>query len=436
MSNYVPRHSRLNEGLPEKKPLESQEKPSSPPKTAKEQASSPLAGSSPFVTTEEADLPPKNSVEASSPLKSLDLFFENDEASNQIMDNGDNLSVSMDNGETFSLSTDSGENLRPTAESALAKMRKRRWPVTIAVLLVLIVGGGAITYAVLSSQAIEREASRTAGYALLDESIALIQESDQVVVNLDTATTNEVTEANLSEREVLLERVPTTLETLESAEEKAQEALALLIAENDKEFAQHVIEAATNRKDMLTSGKAIIVKDIEAMKSALLFGQAWQLILSADTEFRATTELSKTGGYSELLEAVQRNNALLATFQTMSDLLVQAQDAFESADYSVVAEYVALKKESVQLAIAADQALLEGDLETVNSKNAEFVLKDAGVVAAAGKIPSEPFTIITDAYATATAEDHALYTSARANAANADGYVREYVGVETQTGVQ
>ncbi len=329
-----------------------------------------------------------------------------------------------------------GETPDSEADPSLAKIRRRRWPVTIAIILAVILIGGAVTYYVLSTQALERETNRTAAYVLLDEAIALIQESDQVVVSLDSATTTEVTGANLSEREVLLERVPTTRETLATAEEKAREAIELLTSSEDKEFAQHVIDASVNREDMLTSGENIISKDIEAMNSVLLFGQAWELIVNADTEFRATAELSKTGSYSGLRQAIDRNNAILTSLQQASDLLNQAQEAFADADYSSVTDYVARKMESVQLAIAADQAILDGDIDAVNARNAEFDLKDAEVVDAASKIPPEPLSLITNAYETATAEDHALYDSARANAAEADSYIREYVGVETQTGVQ
>lgn len=329
-----------------------------------------------------------------------------------------------------------GEVPDAAEDPALKKIRRRRWPIIIAVVLSLIVIGGAITYYVLASQVLEREASRTRGYALLDEAISFIQESDQVVVALDSATNTEVTAENLVEREVLLERVPKTLETLDLAEERARGGIELLASEDDREFAQHVIDAAAHRKVMLTSGEALIAWDIVAMNSALTFGHAWELIVNADTELRATTELSKTGNYGELREAIERNNAIIESLQQASDLLDQAQEAFVEADYSAIAEYLVLKRESVQLAIEADQAILDGDVEAANTKNAEFGLKDAAVVEAAGRIPPEPLTIITDAYDTVTSEDRARYDSARANAAEADGYIREYTGVETQTGVQ
>lgn len=333
------------------------------------------------------------------------------------------------------LDPDDGE-LEQKTDPTLAKIRRRRWPITIGILLVLIVAAGGITYYVLAAQAHEREANRSTAYALLDESIALIQESDTVVVSFDTAATTEVSEVNLSEREVLLERVPTTLETLATAEEKATDALNLLSSSEDREFAQHVIDAAVNRKDMLVSGEHIITKDIEAMNSVLIFGQAWELIVSADSELRATTELSRTGNYHQLREAIERNTILLSNLEQTLALLAQAEEAFPEANFITISNYIVLKKESVQIAIEADQALLDGNAGQVSAKNAEFGLKDAAVVEAAGKIPPEPLTLIIDVYEESTAEARALYDSARANAASADGYIREYVGVETQTGVQ
>ena len=314
--------------------------------------------------------------------------------------------------------------------------KRRRWPVTIAIILTVIIVGGATTYFVLSSQALEREARRTEGYALLDEAIALIQESDQVIISLDLAVTTEVTEANIAERGMLLERVPTALDTLDIANEKARAAVELLTAPDDLEFAEQVIQAVTNRKDMLTSGEVIITKDIEAMESALIFGRAWELIINADTELRATTQLSLNNVFNELYEAIDRNNAIINSLEHASELLTQAQEAFKEADFATISQYVTLKKESVQLAIEADQFILEGNFDAYSAKNIEFGLKDAAVVEAASRLPFEPLTLITDAYDVATAEFRAQYFSARANAAEADALIREYVGVETQTEVQ
>ncbi|MDR2035532.1 MAG: hypothetical protein LBP91_02515 [Coriobacteriales bacterium] len=316
------------------------------------------------------------------------------------------------------------------------KPRKRRWPLIIAIILAAILAGGAAAYYILTAQALEREANRANGYVLLDEAISLIQESDQVVVALDVATATEVKENNLSERKVLLNRVPKTLETLSSAEDEARRAIDLFAADDDKVLAQHVIDAAVYRKDMLASSELIVSKDLEAMNSTILFGKAWEAIIYADSELRAIAELSNTGGYGELQEAITRNNAILTSLTGAAEVLAQAQDTFKEADYSLFANYLTLKIESIQLAIEADQALLDGDLDTVNVKNAEFLLKDAAVVEAATQLPPEPLTIITKAYDTVTADARTQFDSARAKVVVADRNIREYTGIETQTGVQ
>lgn len=319
---------------------------------------------------------------------------------------------------------------------ALEKIQRRRWPVVIAIILAVIVISGAVTYYVLSSQAHEREASRQAGYDALDEAIALIQESDQVVVAIDEATVAEVTEADIADRQALIDRLPTTLETLNTAEEFARSAVDLMNTDEDRAFAQHVIDSAVNRKDLLQSGRAIITQDIAAMKATLIFGSAWELIIKSDTELRATTELSRSSNIASLQEAIERNQVILSDLDMALSLLTQAKEAFNEADFSTVEAYIARKRESVVLAIEADQAVLNGDIGTVNTKNTEFSLKDAEVVEAANAIPANPLVLITDAYEKSTEADRKVYESSRANAADADGYIREYVGVETQTAVQ
>jgi hypothetical protein len=235
---------------------------------------------------------------------------------------------------------------------------------------------------------------------------------------------------------VLLERVPTTLETLALAVEKASASIELYTAEADKEFAQQVLEAATNREEMLLSGEVLIGKDIEAMNAVVLLGQAWELILNADTELRAVTELSRSGGYYELREAIDRSNNVLAQLDQATTLLAQAKEAFSAVNFSSLDNYLVLRIESVRIAIEADQALLDANLETSTALNEEFRKKDEVVVAAAALIAAQPLSLITDAYELETAEARERYNSARGNAADADAYIREYVGVEMQTGVQ
>ncbi|MDR2671809.1 MAG: hypothetical protein LBC35_00610 [Coriobacteriales bacterium] len=324
----------------------------------------------------------------------------------------------------------------PEQDPRLATLRRRRWPITIAIILVIILVSGVIIYGVLASQAAQRESNRSQGYVLLDEAIALIQQSDPEVIALDSAVRSEVTESDLPQRKVILEKVPATLDTLASASDKATSALGLFMSAEDKELAQHVIDAAVNRVAMLQSGQILLDTDIKAMNSTLAFVLAWDLMVKADSDMRVAAELSKAGGYYDVMAAVDANTGVLELLTQANDLMLQAIDAFPEVDFEVINTYLALKMDSVRLAIESDQALLDADLETAYAKNVEFSQKDAAVVAAASRIPAESLSLITTAYDKVTAESKQLYDSARGNAADADVFVREYVGVETQAGVE
>jgi hypothetical protein len=325
----------------------------------------------------------------------------------------------------------------PENDLTLVKIRRRRWPITIAVILAIIVIAGLVTYYVLYNQALEREANRSAAYELLDEAIALIQESDPEVISIDAAIKkSEVVAEDLPQRQVLIDRVPATLVTLDSAVDKATLAVGLLSSSDDKALAQHVMDAANNRQTMLNSGELLTKADIEAMNCAMLFGQAYDLIVTADSDMRANASLSGNGNYNDALEAVEANKAVLEKLAQAADLMIQAQDAFKEVDLSVINIYLELKATSVQIAIESDQALVDADIETALAKDQAFKDKDSEAVAAAANIPPEPLQLITSSYDKLTAEARQTYDSARANAADADVFIREYVGVETKTAVQ
>ena len=194
--------------------------------------------------------------------------------------------------------------------------------------------------------------------------------------------------------------------------------------------------AASNRLDMLSSGAVLLSTDIKAMNCTLLFSQAWDLLVQADADMRSAAELSKSGGYRDVNDAVAINEAVLQRLDQAADLLAQAQEAFAEVDFTAINTYLTLKKESAALAISSDQALLAADLDSVYAQNAAFVQKDVEVVAAAAKIPAAPFTLISLAYEAATSAEKQRFDSARANVTDADAHIREYLGVETQTKVQ
>ncbi|MDR2493538.1 MAG: hypothetical protein LBD25_08830 [Coriobacteriales bacterium] len=316
------------------------------------------------------------------------------------------------------------------------RRRKKRWPIVIAVLLMLILASGVAMYFYLHHQAAEREQRRIGAYEDLNAAIALIQECDPVVIRLDLATERQVTAEAVLELRALLDLLPGTEQRLDLALEKAQGAYDAFSEPTDQELCRHVLDAATFRKQMLSAGKKLIETDIEAITSLGLFTEAWELIVLADDEMREAAALSTAGGSTRVRQAAELNQSASVRLDAAQAKIAEAQAAFSGVSYGVVARYVDLKKEAAVLAVQADEATLRSDFASAVEANLAFGNKDKEVVVAAALIPTDPVSLVTTAYDNITAQVRDVYRSARASAADSDAYVRDYVGVGIQTGLQ
>jgi hypothetical protein len=314
----------------------------------------------------------------------------------------------------------------------------RRWPVwqlVVTACIVFIVTTGALTFFLrhtMAQQAAEQAAIKAEGDAYLNEAISLIQEADVVVIALDTASKNQVTEEALPQLEVLLDQCPSTQTTLDGAIDKAQLAQDTYTTDEDHQLAQHAIDAAEARKDMLNLSSRLTSYDIAAMQCAVEFSQAWDLLVAADGDMRSAVEIADDGGREAVSEAVGYNQAALDKLMQAEDALGRAGALFAEADFTSVIDYLTAKKASVELAIASDEAVLNDDIAEARRLNDEFVVKDTEVVELAQQIPTEPMSLIVSTYDTATGPLRTSYQEARDRAADADAFLRVYVGVDVQ----
>jgi hypothetical protein len=300
----------------------------------------------------------------------------------------------------------------------------------------LILVGGTTAYFLITTAAAQQESDREEGYRNLDDAIALVQEADAVVVALDQAIDSQVTEENLAQLQALLDQSRTIEETLTNASQHADQALQFFSQTGDQALAQHVIDAADYRSDMLNYGRMIVQNDISAMQGALLLADAWYLITSADYNMRHAVEVVGGANASKIQEAVDSNKAAAEELAQAQMKIQEAQGVFDQADFSSIANFLVVKREAALLAIESDEALLAKDVTLATQKNDEYTSKDAEVVQAAQKIPSDPMSLITDAYDAATKDIIASYQLARGKAADSDGFVREYTGVDVLPSTQ
>ncbi|NLG10411.1 MAG: hypothetical protein GX562_02610 [Coriobacteriaceae bacterium] len=318
------------------------------------------------------------------------------------------------------------------SHSAQPMARKRaRWPFVIAALLVFIVVGGGLTYAFITADAASRESARKEGYAMIDQAVSLISEADKVVIAIDKAVENPVEDDGLSQLDALIDQIPSTRVTLNQAADTARQANTLFSNAEDKDLCQHVIDAADYRNEMLSYGKALTQNDIDAMKSAIALNEAWNLIIAADKDMRNAVEVVDGVHSNKVAEAIELNKSALEKIKQAAEKTIEAEAAYSNVDVSSISNYLIVREAAIKLAIESDEALSDNDIDLAREKNDEYTAKDAEAIEAAKQIPTEPMQLIVTVYEATTRELRASYHEVRTKAADADAYIRVYVGIDT-----
>ena len=303
------------------------------------------------------------------------------------------------------------------------------WPLVLTAFAILIVLTGVLTLSIRTTQVrLETLAQQRQeeAEATLTEAVVYIQEADVVVVAMDKALASQVSPDSIPELEDLLVQATNTLQTLDTAVIKAREAKEMFDDPADQQIAQYAIDDAVYKKQMLLYGIQIISADIVAIESSVEFEIAWDAILAADTLMREAVSSVTTGGSSQISRSHELNQEALAKLDEANAALQRASEIFPEADFSTLFAYLEAKRESCQLAISSDEALLDNQYDRANSLNDQFREKDAEVVALALLIPDDPSSLIIKAYDEKTSDWRNEYKVLYDMAVDMDAYLREW----------
>jgi hypothetical protein len=311
--------------------------------------------------------------------------------------------------------------------------RRHIWPIFICAAAVFIIATGLLTYfnrSLLAVQAEHHSVIQREGNAYLDESIALIQEADSVIVSLDRATESQIAEEDIPRLEALLDKTDSVQESLDDAINKAVQAKETFLEDESQQLAQYAQDAAEYRKRMLEISGEIVRYDIAAMRSALALEYAWTLIIDADANMRSAVETVAEGGAGAVTESRDYNQEAVNKLVLADEALDKAVEAFSTVDVGALRAYLEAKKASAELALASDEAFLEGSYYTANLRNEEFIEKDAEAVTLAAAIPGDLLSLVVTAYEQAIGSFREEYVAARSRATDVDAYLRAYLGVD------
>ena len=304
------------------------------------------------------------------------------------------------------------------------------WPVFITTITLFILLTGGLTFfnrTVMAAQAEEQAAIRKHGDELLNESLAYIQEADKVVVALDKATDSQIAEGDIPKLEALLDQIDSTEKCLDSALSKAREAQETYVDKNGKALAQYAIDAVGYRRQMLAMSSQLTRYDIDALGCALSLEYAWNLIVEADANMRYAVEIVAANGGGAVSESRDYNQEALEKLHLAQEVLAITPSLFPGVDVKVLNDYLVVKIQSVELAIASDDAYLVRNYLLATEKNDEFRAKDLEAVELAAKIPSNPMSLMIAAYNEATRQLKEDYKDVRLMAVDTDAYLRAYL---------
>lgn len=197
--------------------------------------------------------------------------------------------------------------------------------------------------------------------------------------------------------------------------------------QNLKEVANNALISINARANMIQSGQSALKEAVRALGAYDKADQAWGLILEGDAAARAAAALASETGTENITSSMEKSNEAMALFNEARELLVAAHGAY-TADLSVFVDYVDLRIEAQRLALTSDQAYLDRDKEMLAEANEAYNKADSEAVALIKEQQSDPQTLISGQYEQNAADSFDSYLADRSRAAEADAFLRDYLG--------
>lgn len=310
----------------------------------------------------------------------------------------------------------SSENMSRSAARAQkrARGRSRAW-VSWVIVLVLVLGGAAAAYLLLSRKA--------GASSRLDDAFSDVEKADRIVVDVDAVIQEEITTQTAGRAEDVVGRIPDAEKLLKSAVTGALDAKPRL-GDEDKADADALVAAARARLDMLKQAPLILQLNVKASNALGPGASAWAKVLEADKLNR-----SAAAEYNKLTKAgVTSSSALnakaLSALTEARTLFDTAEKAFPEAPFEKYLAYVDARSALVKLSQQSDALWLKGDVAGANKVIATYNIADKKTVEQGKALPVSTEQAIADAYDAAASQATEAYTSARKAAMKADSRIR------------
>lgn len=317
-----------------------------------------------------------------------------------------------------------GATLGGSAEVMVRKQRRRVLKVlnvaaVLAVLGVLVFFGGRAVVNFMERQETSQHA--------LDESIALLEQTDAAFVALDEAIAAPA-ESNQEQYDQVMVDLSAAASRLDRAANSAEQVIAAQDNSELVEAAASVKESAMARKDLIEKGRTVLVTGSAAKMATELVEQAWAKALEGDELARQAATLLAEDQAKNLEESTKLSTQAMEAFQVALDFVRQAKEAFPRADYFALENYLGLRAAAQHNALASNAAIQEQDRAIAEANSAAYNESEEEAAKIAAELPANPAQPVVDRYAEIGGASDQAYQDARARAARADAEIRAFLG--------
>lgn len=266
--------------------------------------------------------------------------------------------------------------------------------------------------------------------AQLDEAFNLITDADKTIAELDAVVSDPFAEGAVEKRTSVTATLEEVTKKLDAADEKARAASADLRESKDKEAANQAVAAISARRTLVKHGSELMIAAQAAQDAADHADEAWTNVLKADELARNAAKLVADTTAENVKASKDETNKALDALATAKASFEDLQSTYEGADFSPVLTYIDKRVEALGYAIASDDAFLAKDKDAAASQNEAYNKAEAEAADLAKDLPSEPSSVVREAFETTTAETKKAYSTARLQAGSADAFIRDYLGTE------
>lgn len=230
----------------------------------------------------------------------------------------------------------------------------------------------------------------------------------------NTPTTEQLNEASKQ-----LKEIKASIETLQSSIKDT----------SDIETSNRALIAINARLNMIDAGGAILSTTTNLLQLYEKAQEGWNTLLEGDSLTRDAATLIAETSPENTLASSEISTEAITTFAQARESLVAAQDLCPEIDLSAFLEYIDLRIEAQEQALASNQAYLERNKERAGEANEAYNNLESEAATLIKSQKSDPIALVEEYFEQAINSDVATYDTERARASEADAFLRDYLGI-------